>query len=253
MHSVIKKILMLTLILLMAIEQVSALSLDNNTINYKNNNGVVLSKKEYDFVNKFYGYSFFYDMTEEDYEWIKDLDVNNRNVTIVNLDNYNDESSIGLKGTSHATESKKLIIAKTCDTRACYINVNLTWKVNPGVRSYDVMGIRTNNTSFYANSISTKISSSSGTYYSNDNTIYHNGFGTTFKLPSSGSNIRIEQKFTSSPSGTIFASYQHAQSDIPIATSKQFTISAQGVGKVFDFYGNAVGKYDNMRGVDINL
>ena len=220
---------------------------------YKNDKGVVLTKKEYDFVNSFYGDAYFSKMTREDYEWISVLDINKKNVVISFINNDNPLKNIlrGAQNSFYTTNSKRLAIAKSCDSVKCNVITSLMWLINPVTRSYDVIGARFDGTSLFNNSITTKVSSSSGTSYYSNNNILSNGFGTSVKLPNNASNIIVEQTFSTVAGGKIYASYQHAKNNITLANSYLYLISANGYGKVFTFFGNALGVYDGMGGVNI--
>ena len=97
------------------------------------------------------------------------------------------------------------------------------------------------------------MSSSNGTEYFSSNLIFGNGLGTSVKLPTGATNISVQQKFNTTKGGKIYCSYQHAKSNVSLATSYQYVISSSGLGRVFSFYGNASGKYDGMNGVEISL
>lgn len=215
---------------------------------FTNKNGVELTAKEYKFVNEFYGNNFFDTMTKEDYEWIKDLNINTSNIEIKSAI----DESIALFGTSFETPSKKITIAKSCTT-ICTILVNAKWSSSPTVRSYDLIGARLYNTSLANQTITTKVVSSAGTETFNNTKIYTNGFGTAVKLPASATGISIQQKFYTRTGGTIFASYQHAMNNISLADSQNYIISNTGYGNVFAFYGAATGIYDAMNGVSIDV
>lgn len=215
---------------------------------YVNQNGVSVTKKELDFINEFYGKDYFYNMTQEDYNWIQDLNINTSNVEIKSTYDFNNIT----RGTSFANVNKKITIAKSC-TAICTIMVKATWITSPPVRSFDVIGARLHNTSFASQTVSTKVSSSAGTEYF-DNTVWHsNGIGTSVKLPNSGVSISIEQKFYTMTGGRVYASYQHATKNVTLLTSQSYLINSSGYGNVFSFYGDAVGVYDAMNGVDIDV
>ncbi len=230
------------------------LFMSNNVVFAQNNNivinanGVIVTEKEYQFILDFYGENYFENMVTSDYEWIQDLNLNNSEVEVVTI--Y-DTNSL-LRGVSHTTASKKLTIAKSCSTN-CSIIVRCQWLTNPVIRSYDVIGARLVNTELVTNTIITKLSSSSGTEYFSDLKLLSDGFGVSVKLPSNSTNISVEQKFTVYSGGSVFASYQHAKSNISLSTSKLYTISSNGYGRVFDFYGSATNVFDQMGGVDISL
>lgn len=234
----------LVLLILMSVNTVSA----KTNIIHKNSNGVIVSEKEYQFINDFYGEGYFNDMTMSEYDWIKDLNIDNSEVEI----NRVEDSTIMPFATSYTQNGKKVTIAKSCSSN-CIIIVNCKWTATPNVKSYDVIGARLSNTSLASDTITTKITSSSGTEYSTELKQSSSGFGVSVKLPSSGTSISVEQKFTVSKSGTVYATYQHATSSISLANSKLYTINSNGYGGVFQFYGNASGVYDQMNGVSISL
>ena len=213
---------------------------------YKNENGVILSQKEYDFVKRFYGNDYFSKMTIDDYNWIKDLDINNREVEIKEV--Y--DNNIVPFATSYTQNGKKLTIAKSCYGN-CSIIVKCDWLINPNVKSYDVFGARLSDTELLSNTILTRITSSEGTEYSDEIYRLTNGFGVSIKLPSSGTNISIEQKYTVSIDGTVYASYQHAVKDITLADSQSYTLGGAGLGNVFVFTNGMYQYYDAMAGLYI--
>ena len=214
-----------------------------------NKNGIELTEKEYQFVNKFYGEDFFEKMTQEDYEWIMELDINNKKVEIKTI--Y--DTNINRDNPFHSTNSKSLSIARSCGNISCTIITNLTWLVNPSNRSYDVIGARFYNTSLHNNTIQTKVTSSNGTQYFSYDKCLSNGIGTSVKLPDNGNNITVQQKIFTNLGGIVYASYQHSTSQISLQTSTWYTISATGFGGVFEFYNGAGNYFDGMGGVNISL
>lgn len=218
---------------------------------YINTNGVQLTEKEFQFINSFYGPNFFETMTNDDYNWISDLDINSRTVGVKSI--YDDVGNGLLRSPSYSTKSKRLSISKACSNDVCTVITNLTWLTNPTTRSYDVIGVRFYNTGLNNNTITTKITSSNGTEYSSNNKFLSNGIGTSVKLPSGVTNISIQQKIFTNPGGTLYASYQHAVSNISLQTSYNYNMGIGGYGNVFLFYGNAGNYFDGMGGVDINL
>ncbi len=107
------------------------------------------------------------------------------------------------------------------------------------------------NTSLYNSTITTIVSSSSGSTTQSNYMNYYNGFGNSILLPSSGTIYSVEQTFRVNKTGIVYGSYQHATSNISLANSKLYSISASGYGNIFSFYGNAYGVYDNTTGVYI--
>ena len=248
------KILLLATITVVLVSGMQVFALNQSNYKYyTNKNGITLTQKEMDFVNQFYGKNFFDKMTLEDYEWIEDLNINTNDISI---ETYYDSSLSSndidkRKSTSHATNYKKISIAKSC-SNVCTIITDVEWYINPSIRSYDIIGYRFVNTSLTSNVITTKVSSSIGTTYFSNNKIFQNGVGCSIKLPDNATNIMVQQKIYTTANGHVYASYQHATSNITLDISKQYTIGTS-VGNVFSLYGSAVGKFDQMGGVDIEL
>ena len=96
---IIKTLMNIVVILLIINSKVYA----TEVVEYTNENGVVLTQKEYDFVNIFYGEKYFEKMTIDDYEWIKDLNINTNEVEIQTIYDYGNNLS---RTTSHATSNK---------------------------------------------------------------------------------------------------------------------------------------------------
>ena len=221
---------------------------------YRNKNNVILTEKEYTFITEFYNYSYFENMTFDDYLWLKDLDINNSNVNIYYLtdEGIPNELKYFKNDYSHQTKTKKLTVASSCSD-TCTIVTNLNWILNPVIRSYDIIGARFINTFLAFNSISTKVSSTKGTQFFNNHKYQKNGIGSSIKLPMDSSNIFVQQKFTTIKQGTIYISYQHAITSINLQTSQKYNIGSNGYGNVFIFYGDAINKFDTMNGIKIDL
>ncbi len=139
------------------------------------------------------------------------------------------------------------------------IFMNNSWKQMPKYKSFDVVAIRwTGGFSLVQNY---------GNQYTNGNSgniIYSPGNG-NFKIGTNGvglsqnlvdSATRIENELilqgTCSTGGTIYGTYQHAQANITLATSKSYSFSSSGMGGVLNFTGNAVGIYDDTPGISLS-
>ena len=161
--------------------------------------------------------------------------------------------SAEIQGTVHETTAKKLVLSKSCGSSYCDITVSLTWKGQPNVKSWDVIGAL-----LYGN---VSLMGSPYTYlnYSGGNITYSNpyfvggGFGTSVKMQTSTTNMRVYQSYDVYGEGTVFASYQHATSTISETNSKKYTVGYGGYGGVFHFYGAASGVYDHMGGVNTSI
>lgn len=235
-----------------------AVFLSYNNVNakeiyYSNDNGVSLSKEEYDFFSMLYWDGYQEYLTTEKYEIFVANDFLNAEYdssTTQEKNNIKIGDVSSAQGTYHSTNSKSISISKICDT-TCIIITKVNWFGTPSVKSYDVIGaylygatrIGTPSTLASSNSNTT-----STAYYKYDS----NGFGGSFVVPS-GSGLVITQDFITTTSGHIYASYQHATKTSSLAISQSYNISLTGFGGVFGFYGSAYNTYDDMNGVDIIL
>lgn len=211
---------------------------------YTNSNGVEFTQEEYDFLTTFYWDSYVENMTEEQYEVFINSDLLSRELTTASTT----ETMCSPQSTSHTTSYKNLKISAACSSD-CVVSLVLTWLGNPTVRSYDVIGTYLSNVSLLSAAQATVSNTTTTYYYSNTKTAY-NGFGNSVLLPS-GSNLIVNQIITTTTGGHVYGSYQHATQAVTLPVSKDYNFSLAGYGSVFSFYGNAVGIYDGMAGVDI--
>lgn len=214
-------------------------------IYYVNDNGVSFSKEEYDFISFMFWNGSQNLFTPDDYPKFIDSQIMSGEI----------KSNTYVEPVPYATvvdtPGKTLNIVSSCSTD-CLISVTATWKGNPTVKSYDVIGAYLENTSLQ-NNPTTTVSTSLGTSNSNELKQFNNGFGVSIALPKYGNNIVVNQLYRVSKSGTVYASYQHAITNISLANSKNYTISKSGYGGVFNFSGTAASTYDRMSGVSISL
>ena len=221
----------------------------NEEIYYTTPKGIELTEREYKFLTTFYWDKYVDLMTKEQYEDFVNSDLLDRELITKSSDDSNMYSP---KSTSHTTQYKNLKISAAC-SNYCTVSIVLTWLGNPTIRSYDVIGAIISGPSLLSYSYAS-VSNNTNTYYYNnfktEYSTYHDALGNSVLLPS-GTNLLVNQIFTTTTGGHIFGSYQHAMQNVSLATSKNYNFSLGGYGSVFSFYGNAVGKYDGMAGVDI--
>ena len=81
-----------------------------------------------------------------------------------------------------------------------------------------------------------------------------NGVGLSQNLVDSATEIENEMVVMGncSSGGTVYASYQHAQANITLATSKKYNFSTSGMGGVFGFYDGVGSYYDDTPGIELN-
>ncbi len=237
-----KKVIMLVLTLsLLFTYKVSA---DENF--YDNDKGVTFNQEEIEFLEYFFWPGVQDTMTQEDYD--KFIESNIMNAPRIGQEIYETPDT---RTTYIEDNARKFQLSYACDN-GCLISVTLTWKGQPTIRSYDVMGAYLHNTELM-NVPSTVIQTTAGgTSYTNLRN-FSNGFGISMLLPQYGANIIANQLFRVKEQGTVYASYQHAMSNISLANSQNYTLSRVGYGNVFEFAGVAANTYDRMNGLNISF
>ena len=126
----------------------------------------------------------------------------------------------------------------------------MKWINLPTVRSYDLIGVYFRNTSLENNGVITYVNNSPASEIKRTN----NGFGVSVKLPTGNNAISVTQIFTVKKTGTVYASYQHAVTNMTLAQSKSYTLSNAGLGNVI-YYSpwSLANNYDGMGGVTAEL
>lgn len=282
----IKKIAIILLIATMFFPN-TIFAKENNQTYYTNMNGVELTEKQYSNLSKVFDENTIATLTEQQVNYYKnnsnlakientkyirtdDFYDNNGNLisskdTIVTENdalNYikNQNEGISTVASSHQTTMKKITISLDPQHSIKTITITNTWLSIPSIKSYDVIGFR-NGT---GNSLS--ISSVSGYQNYDGNLISYKYGGENFNEPKGGCGIsmNIADNVSSSLSNsmtvtiwnndttyTAYGTYQHAQSNVTLSQSKNYTISSSGLGGVLDFANSVRGYYDGMQGVDI--
>ncbi len=239
-----KKKLCITLILLLVVlirwMNVSALE-----IYYTNANGINLTKEEYNFLTDFYWDGYQKNLTIDEYNYLFKDGI----ATNVESKEY---IPFQMLGTSFSSSSKSLKISKASVSNYYLMSITVNWLVSPKVRSYDVIGSYLGNITLVEEPI-TYVRSNQGITSYNNLMTFSNGYGVSVKLPNDADDITIIQTYKVNGSGKIYASYQHATSNISLNNSKKYTISLSGYGNVFAFDNSIKNYYDQMNGVDISI
>lgn len=212
---------------------------------YTNDSGVSFSKEEFDFLGNFFWDGIQDLLNKDDYQKFILSEIMNGDIE---TKTYHE---ILPRGTHFEDNNRDLTISKSCSSN-CYISVTLTWKKNPTIRSYDVIGAYLENTKLI-NTPTTVVLNSGSTVNSKEIKKTSTGFGVSIKLPKYGNSLIVNQTYRVKKGGHVYASYQHAMKNISLANSKNYTTSKSGYGKVFNFSGIATSTYDRMNGVDIAL
>lgn len=220
---------------------------------YVNDLGVEFTEQQYNYVTDMYYDGYQEEMTQDEFDKMDSLNLFNQPIQVIEEMN---PIQIGLvnnpNGTSVTQNGRTTKLVKSCSSE-CLVTLTATWSMIPPVQSYDVIGFRV--TSATINTVAK--ATVKGTGYSwtspaSDAQVSSNGFGHSVKL-GGVSGMKVTTSMYCSTGGTVYGSYQHAMSSISLANSKLYTIGAGGYGYVFNFYGNASGKYDNAVGVYTSL
>lgn len=258
---------------------------DKNDEYIINNNNIKINGEEYADLLKIHSEEYIMNMTKDRYDHLKQFDFNSiKKEEKYIITTYNPHLNISVDKEICKEEYEKLseeelrlsngsVTAQTTAKKISmsvmqggnwdYVNLDLTWKVVPSVRSYDVIGLR-------LDGLSVRNGSQQGQqlYYSNNQWNYinyswngtnikkfNNGFGISMNLvDNSLSRLQLSIECdvkTTANAGSINGSYQHAVANLSLADSKNYTLSGNGLGHVFLYPYNIAQKYDGMAGVRI--
>ena len=219
---------------------------------YTTPNGIELTEEEYKFLTTFFWKEYPDIMTEEQYQDFVSRDLLTKQLKIKKVEIPDSPFGTPTRSPSHSDPAKTLQIGSICST-TCYTSLVATWTASPFTRSYDVIGAYFSGNALSSHQATYVYSDATGAISYNNLKTATNGIGNSVKLPSVGENIIVNILFNATPGGTIFGSYQHAMQDVTLPVSQEYNFSLGGYGNVFDFYGNAAGKYYHMAGVDITV
>lgn len=226
-----------------------------DNVYYTTNNGIELTEEEYKFLTKFYGTPYVDIMTRDQYnEFVEDdllhSDLRIKKVTpqttaLVNPGNMQ-------RGTYNYEAGRTIQIGAACLPTKCIMSLLTTWDIDPAITSWDDIGAWLDTTTLKSYS-HTYLSTSNTTSYFTNWKVESDGIGNTVFLPEDGTNMIINMAFTVSRGGTVYGSYQHAMEDTTFSASQSYTLDFAGYANVHLFSGAAIGVYDEVGGVDINV
>ena len=218
---------------------------------YTNGAGVDFTREEYDWFTylTWDGYQEY--VTQEMVDEIHGIDIEDLQVEKVSYcpspTTQQADINSPRDSTFFATDTKGISMGKYCTAFFCRVFADVEWYAEPNIKSYDVLGALVDGP--------TRLTAPSSLVTSTDTTTDHetvvydtDGFGAIVKIPT-GQNVHITQNFLYQGTGTIYYSYQHSMYTISLSTAQLFYIDIIGYGNVFDFYGSAIGNYDDMPGV----
>lgn len=249
--------------------------------------GFIIPEADYNNLRLIHSEPYIYTMSYDEYEYINSLGLlydtvstsetyvktvyNKITNEAVNYEISEEEyNNVGYMPEAYSayydTNYKHLVLnlTKRIDGTA-YVSLTNVWKKIPATRSFDVIGVRLGNlTIHHGSEIGKQIYKLNGEYqsisYSASGTnikYLHNGFGISMNIVDSNiteltNDIGAILTIDAYPA-VAQGSYQHSQSDVSLATSQNYTISAEGLGGVFKFIGNSGNTYDAMPGVRENI
>ena len=220
---------------------------------YTNELGVEFTEKQYNYVTDLFYDGYQKDMPQEEFDHILNSNLFEQPIVAKEIQPIQSYKVNNTKGDTVFQNGRTTKIAKSCNSTECLVTLTATWSITPTVNSYDVIGFRP--TSATITAIGTGKVTGNGysvTYPASAAQQSGTGFGHSVLL-GGVTNMKATTYMYCTPSGTVYGSYQHAMSNISLANSKKYTIGAGGYGYVFNFYGAAVGKYDNAVGVYCSL
>lgn len=153
----------------------------------------------------------------------------------------------------HETASKKLTLSRFCSDNICSVGVTAYWKKVPSVKSYDVIGVRFENTSYYGIPSFYYGTTTGGTTSYDKSIKTSNGAAFIKKVTSDVDYFALDVDFNYTYNGIVFASYQHATSSVTLAQASNFQFKGTGYGGVFLWPMSIRTKYDQMGGVSETL
>lgn len=169
------------------------------------------------------------------------------------------------RGSFHRTTYKNIqIVASPISGNHYFMKFHVNWLLTPRVKSYDVSAMRVDDVTIQEGSQKgMQIYGSNNNYseisysYNGTNMVNQsNGFGISMNLVDAATEFQLSIEaivVSTSKWATVYASYQHAASNVTLAQSKAYNISHNGYGEVINFATAVENYYDGMQGVSIAL
>ena len=284
----IKKLIVYLAINLLMLIPINIFALENDDV-IINSNGVQMTRDQYNNLRKYFSDMHIDVLTQDEFEEQMQLDFENvhnslkyfrtdfnhitgeANSTEITEEEY---MSAGLDKENEQPRSsyvestyKWISLSASNVNGAAFFCFVAHWKIMPATRSFDVIAARLidldviNGTQGGKQFYTINGTTSYVTYSFNGTNINNqsNGFGISMNLLNDTGLTALELEITSSLEVTdypaiIYASYQHATSNVTLDQSKSYTLSNLGLGNVI-LYGNSsiTAKYDGMPGADFYI
>ena len=220
---------------------------------YTNNNGVDFTEEEYRYVTDLYFDGYQADMTQDDLDFISPTigsTINKYRVVGDELELINPNICETRGIYPMYASDKDIVLTTSCSGGTCSAIIETDWNIQPGIRSYDLVGFYTSGSHALNTTKIYKDGSLTTTYSNTSAQCFLRGCGQSAKLPTgSFSSLEVIQTFSCAINKTLHVSYQHAISTITKTKSEDFTISGSGMGGVFSH--NYSTYYENIGGISI--
>lgn len=254
-----KRLLQGILILCLLFSTSNVKAEESKEVFFTNKNNISFTKFQYDTLIEAMGLYEVLNMDELVYNNMHVSMMNENDTKLEILEDNDviiDNGGISLLDTRyHETTYKKLTGVTTCPSgySYCYLDITLSWKKNPSVRSYDVIGTMLHGTTFYgdASTVSTFMNGTTTSFSVEKKET--NGRAAAVKLASSGNINSIVFSTNVNKAGSLQVSYQHAVKTVTKSYALSFEFSNAGMGKVFYWSDGYAGYYDDMAGLSLNI
>ena len=221
---------------------------------YTNRKGVSFTKEQYDFYTDLMHDGYQEIVTQEmldDIDWDNLDSLTIQKTSLCPMPTTERVPLLRDDNTYVSTSAKSLMMANICAGDICRIYSNVEWYGIPNQQSYDLIGAFLDGPTRNGNPM---VMISTEDDFDDEELVKYetDGFGAIVQVLD-GEGLMIDMTFSYSGHGGIFVSYQHAMSAITLANAQLFNIDFIGYGNVFDFYGAAIGVYDEMPGVHMDV
>lgn len=201
---------------------------------------------------------------EERYQKLLTLDVSRAKKQEIEHKDTRYPEEISPLDQTHETSAKNLsivVIPYSGSNTDYSITLTAKWKKMPTTKSYDVIAMRLDKFALApGTALGYQISDGGDVSYGylGTNMVYKsNGFGISMNIVDSTKSvlqcvIDADAAIDGSKHGTVYGAYEHALVNVSLAQSKNYNISAAGMGKVINFVDSVWQKYDDMDGVSMS-
>lgn len=282
-------IIILTLTLRISVNAQASIESSIENGNYINNNGITISKENYNKMKDYFDENEIQNMNNHVYNMINDsikvvaketlyVETKYLNVyndafvleqNIISKEEFDKKSVASIQSSVPpiSTDYKYIeLIVTDLGSKNYAFGLYNTWKKMPAYRSFDILAMRWND------AVTVNVTSIKGfqdykkngildtvnyPYTSNNFEIFvKKGVGLSQNLVNNATYYYQGLYLTAKCSGTVelYATYQHAQADITEAESQMYTIGSGGMGNVLVFATQAIANvYDNTPGLSTSF